>query len=189
MSWGLPSAVSVEGVAHEVYTDYRDILEIINVLNDQSEPEQTRLYIALNLFFKDFSEIDVAHRAKAAEAMMIFINCGERETDARPSPKRIDWKQDEQIIAADINKAAGCEVRALPYLHWWTFISYFNAVGDGQLSTLVSIREKLRKRKKLDDWEKEYYRENKARVDFRKEYTAEELAEKERLLKIIRGDK
>ena len=48
------------------------------------------------------------------------------------------------MIIADINKVAGTEVRSLSFLHWWTFLSFFHAIGEGQLSTLISIREKLR---------------------------------------------
>ena len=89
------------------------------------------------------------------------------------------------MIVADVNKVAGTEIRALPFLHWWTFVSYFNAIGEGQLSTLVSIREKLRKGKKLEKWDQEYYRKNKDKVDLKKRYSAEELAEQERLKKLL----
>ena len=88
---------------------------------------------------------------------------------------------------ADVNKVAGTEIRAIPFLHWWTFMAYFNAIGEGQLSTLVSIRDKLRRGKKLEKWEQEYYRKNKERVDLRKRYSAEELAEQQRL-KMLLGE-
>lgn len=53
------------------------------------------------------------------------------------------------------------------------------------MSTLVSIRDKLRRGKKLEKWEQEYYRKNKDRVDLKKRYSAEELAEQERLNKLL----
>lgn len=97
----------------------------------------------------------------------------------------MDWEQDAQVIVADVNKVAGIEIRALPFLHWWTLVSYFNAIGEGQLSTLVSIQEKLRKGKKLEKWEQEFYRKNKDKVDLKKRYSAEEIAEQERLKKLL----
>lgn len=54
-----------------------------------------------------------------------------------------------------------------------------------QLSTLVSIRDKLRRGKKLEKWEQEFYRENKDRVDLKTKYTPDELAEQERLKKLL----
>lgn len=82
-------------------------------------------------------------------------------------------------------RAQAMEVRVVAFLHWWTFMAYFNAIGEGQLSTLVSIRDKLRRGKKLEKWEQEYYRKNKERVDLKKRYSAEELAEQERLKKLL----
>lgn len=188
MSWQLPVTAHVAEKERAINTDYRDILDIIKRLNDEKKPMQTRLYVALSLFYENFAEISVNDRTEAVNEMMKFINCGEEEEkQAHPSPKRIDWEQDELAIVADINKASGCEVRVLPYLHWWTFVAYFNAIGEGQLSTLVSIRDKIRKREKLTDWEKEYYSENKSKVDFKRKYTAEELEEKERLIKRLKG--
>ena len=89
------------------------------------------------------------------------------------------------MIVADVNKVAGCEVRALPFCHWWTFIAWFNAIGEGQLSTVVSIRDKLRRGKKLEKWEQEFYRDHKRQVNLKQRYTAEELAEQERLKKLL----
>lgn len=188
MSWELPDAVSFGGKTYAVNTDYRDVLDIIKYLNDKSEPEQVRLYIALKLFYEDFDSIPIARRTEAVNALMKFINCGEdAEENSRPSPKRIDWEQDKLAIVSDVNRTAGCEVRALPYLHWWTFVGYFNAIGEGQLSTLVGIRDKLRKGQKLDDWEQEYYSENKSRIDFKQQLTPEEQRVKNELLERLRA--
>ena len=71
------------------------------------------------------------------------MNCGQT-LPRSPAPPLLDWEQDAPLIAADINKAAGCEVRALPYLHWWTFMAWFNSIGDGQLATMLRVRSKPR---------------------------------------------
>ena len=59
--------------------------------------------------------------------------------------KLLDWQHDANLIVADINKVAGQEVRDLPFVHWWTFLAWFHGIGQGQLSTVVAIRDKLRK--------------------------------------------
>ena len=94
-------------------------------------------------------------------------------------------EQDAPLIAADINKAAGCEVRALPYLHWWTFMAWFNSIGDGQLATLLRVRSKLRHGQKLQPWEQDYYRKNKAMVDLRPRLNLAEIAERQRLQRLL----
>lgn len=179
--WNLPTSAKIGGVEYPINADYRDILEIFRYLDDPDQPEYVRWKVALALFYE--GEIPQQHLQEAIEYLVEFISCDDQ--DAKPAPKLMDWEQDAQVIVADVNKVAGTEIRALPFLHWWTFVSYFNAIGEGQLSTLVSIREKLRKGKKLENWEQEFYRKNKDKVDLKKRYSAEEIAEQERLNKLL----
>lgn len=38
-------------------------------------------------------------------------------------------------------------------------------LGEGQLSTIVSIRDKRRRGKKLEKWEQDFYKNNKKAID------------------------
>lgn len=182
--WQLPHAVELGGHEYRINADYRDILDIIRRFSDPDEEEYARLYVALHLFYTDFKAIPVDLQQDAARQMMLFI-AGGVEDSGPPGPKLFDWEQDWDMIIAGVNKAAGCEVRALPFCHWWTFLSWFSAIGEGQFSTVVSIRSKQHQGKKLEKWEKEYYQRNRARVTLKPRYTAEELAEQERLKKLL----
>ena len=89
------------------------------------------------------------------------------------------------LIVADVNKVAGQEIRALPFLHWWTFLGYFHAIGEGQLSAVVTIRDKLSRGKKLEEWEKDYYRENRKTVELQRRLSREEIREQERIQALL----
>lgn len=179
--WSLPVTAELGGKTYPIHADYRDILEIFSYLEDPDLPEYLRWQIALALFYE--GEIPQEDQQEAMEQLASFIACGRPE--GKPGPKLLDWQQDAPAIIADVNKTAGQEIRALPFVHWWTFMAWFNAIGEGQLSTLVSIRDKLRRGKKLETWEKEFYRENKDRVDMKKRYSQEELAEQARLKELL----
>lgn len=179
--WKLPESVEIDGTEYQLNTDFRDVLEIITYLNDPDTPRFLRWQIAVALFYE--GDIPVDHLQEAMDYLAAFIPCG--ENDGRSGPKLLDWEQDARAIISDVNKVAGTEIRSLPYLHWWTFLSYFQTIGEGQLSMIVSIRDKLRRGKKLEKWEQEYYRENKSCVEFKQKYSAEELAEQERLKKLL----
>lgn len=172
--WDLPETLEVGGVPRTIHADYRDVLGVLAQINNEDQPEMVRTYVALALFYEDWEAIPADSYHEAVAQMYWFINGGEDEPDQAPAPKTIDWEQDRQLIVADVNKVAGCEVRALPFCHWWTFLAWFGAIGEGQLSTVVAIREKLRKHKNLDDWERDYYRKNRQRVDFRSKYSRAE---------------
>ena len=182
--WSLPETAKIGGKIYDLNTDFRDVMEILGYLNDPDRPEYLRWQIAIALFYE--GKIPREYHFEAMQYLSSFISYGEID-NSKTSPKLIDWEQDALAIVADVNKVAGCEVRSLPYLHWWTFLSFFQAIGEGQLSTIVSIRNKLRSGKKLENWEQDYYRENKSRVDFKRRYSAADLAEQERLRKLLDG--
>lgn len=182
--WELPESVEMGGQSWKIQADFRDILEIIGWLNNQQESEMVRVYIALALFYETFSDMPQTLWSDALEQLVLFIGGGIKD-DGPAGPKLLDWEQDRQLIVADVNKVAGCEIRALPFLHWWTFLAWFHGIGEGQLSTVVRIRDKLRRGKKLDDWEREYYQKNCQRVTLKRTYTPEERQEQERLKRML----
>ena len=185
MSWDLPQSIKISGTDYKIDADFRTILKINKELCNTSDPEVIRALTALAMFYEDFDSI--TDYQQAFNKMIQFINCGQDMSQYQNKPKVIDWEQDEQYIIADINKAAGQEVRALPFVHWWTFVSWFNSIGEGQLSTIVSIREKRRKGKKLSDWEREFYRENRSKIDLKQKYTQEEMEGFEQFANLLRG--
>jgi hypothetical protein len=115
-----------------------------------------------------------------------FLNLGntvERpDTGAQPI---YSWIQDEQLIFSAVNKVAGREIRAVDYLHFWTFMGLFNEIGEGSFATVISIRNKKRKNQKLEKWEKEFYRNNKELVDLKIQLTEEEQAEQDEVAKLL----
>ena len=117
----------------------------------------------------------------ATDFLADFLAAG-RPAPTGPAPRLMDWQQDAPLIAAGIRQAAGQDVRALPYLHWWSFLSAFDAIGDGTFATVVGLRDKLRRGKKLEPWELEFYRAHRAAVDLRPAPDPAAEAEKQRLL-------
>lgn len=181
-AWFLPTQVSLGGRSFRIYTDYRDILEIIGYLENPDLPEFLRWRIALALFYEE--EIPPKCQQEAMQYLADFIACG----DARPGPKLLDWEQDARAIVADVNKVAGVEIRAVQYLHWWTFLAYFHAIGEGQLSQLVAIRDKLRRGKRLEKWEQTFYQDNRERVELKRKLSSQELEEQTRLKALLGED-
>ncbi len=180
--WQLPTKARIGTREYPIHTDFRDILEILAYLDDPQLPEFIRWRVALALFFE--GEIPTQDTAAAAEFLGDFIRCG--STDV-PGPRLLDWQQDATLIISDVNRVAGQEIREAAHIHWWTFLSWFHAIGEGQLSTVVALREKLRRGKQLEPWEREYYRAHKAQVDLKKTRTPQEEAQIARLNALLDG--
>ena len=171
--WTLPTTAEINGREYRINADFRDVLDIIARMTALEQEQEVTLYVCLALFYEDFDEIPEEDYREAVEWMFLFIDCGE-PSDGKRHHKTIDWEQDLSVIVSDVNKVAGNDVRGMKFCHWWTFMSWFNGIGEGQLSTIVSIREKLRKGKKLEKWERDFYRENRSKIDFKRRYTSAE---------------
>ena len=183
-AWELPSHALIGGKSYRLHCDYRDVLEIFSYFEDPDLPEYLKWKIAVALFFEE--KIPEDRLQEAMDYMAVFLRGGYREQE-KMAPKLLDWEQDAAVIVADVNKVAGQDIRALPFVHWWTFLSWFHAIGEGQLSTLVSIREKIRKGKKLENFEKEYYREHKTMVYLKPRYSQQEKEQRQMLQKLLDG--
>ena len=172
--YALPTTVNVCDTEYEIRSDYRAVLDICAALSDAELDDQDKALVALDIFYPTFAEMPQEHYQEAVKQCFAFINCGEEEGGQR-SPKLVDWEQDFAYIVAPINRVAGCEVRAVPYMHWWTFVScYYEIGGDCLFAQIVQIRDKLQRGKTLDKTEREWYRKNRHLVDFKQTYTAAE---------------
>lgn len=145
--------------------DYRMVLDCFSCLNDTDLSEQERLLACLIIFYENFNTVeDLAYTDrdlldKLVKEMHEFFECKENPLH-RTQYKLLDWENDSQIICSAVNKVAHTEVRAVEYMHWWTFLGYFSEVGDSTLSTVVGIRNKIKRGKKLEKHEKEFKANN-----------------------------
>lgn len=170
----LPTSLEVCGAEYEIRSDYRAVLDICAALSDPELEERERALVLLDIFYPGFSEMPPEHYEEAITQCLRFINCGDGPQN-RKAPKLMDWEQDFKYIVAPINRVMGQEIRAVEYLHWWTFISAYYEIGDCLFAQIVRIREKKAKGKKLDKSEQEWYRQNRELVDIKTTYTEKEM--------------
>ena len=163
----LPTTVIIDGHEYAVRDkgDFRTILGCISLIQDVDLTNEEKVLSALMIFLEGFdTPEDVIDEFKNLQTpideMFNFISCNDNQIGCKVNHKVMDWEQDEKLIISAINGIAKTEVRALEYLHWWTFISYFMAIGECSFSTIVGIREKIIKGKKLEKYEREFKRDN-----------------------------
>lgn len=160
----LPRTAEVAGKTYRIRTDYRVILRIFAAVSDPELTDKERVLVCLANIYPDFAGIPNSALPEAYEQAVKFIEAG--SSRGKQGPKLIDWEKDEALIFPAVNQAAGKEVRELEYLHWWTFMGYFQSIdSESLLSTVLRIRQKKRKRKKLETWEQEFYNANRQMCD------------------------
>ena len=116
---------------------------MIDVCEDPELTQEEKTVSAFIIFYDGINDyediIDVFGNdaEEAMKAMMKFISYNyDDELASSAKVKLIDWVQDESLIVSGVNGVAKTEIRELKYLHWWTFLSYYMAIGDGPLATV-----------------------------------------------------
>ena len=186
MKWGLPTKLEVNGREWEIRSDFRDILNVIVAFEDPELTPAEKQYVALCIIYKDFDELPHEDYAEAYRAAMWFIDNGKESTKAS-GPRTMDWEQDAHILFPAVNAVAGREVREMEHLHWWTFLGYFMEIRRGVYSTVLQLRSKKARHKKLEKDEQEFWRNNRELCELKPRLTAAEEDEKARLKAMLGG--
>ena len=146
--------------------DFRMVLDCFKALNDDELTQLEKIYICLIIFYEDFNSIEDVDKhldiiEQLESEMFLFFNCGDANVKSNTNNKKlVDWEKDTNIIIPAINNVAHTEVRALEYLHWWTFIGYYMSIGECLFGTVVSLRKKIAENEKLEKYEKKFIQDN-----------------------------
>lgn len=158
----LPKRLEVNGKYYDINTDFRVILCIIAAFNDDELQDNEKVYICLKRLYKDFDVMPPDDYEAAYSAAIRFIEC-EQPHESKSPPRVVNWEKDEQMLFPAINKVAGCEVRLLEYLHWFTFMGFFQGIGcDDTYGYILMLRQKKARGKKFEKHEQEFWNHNRA---------------------------
>ena len=183
MPWELPTSLEVNGRKWEIRTDYRDVLRIISAFEDPDLESGGKMYVCLRILYKKFDDMSSEDYQDAYGKAVEFIDNGAGEK--KRGPRTMDWEQDAMLLFPAVNKAAGFEVRSVDYLHWYTFLGYFLEIRDSVYATVVGLRQKRAKGKKLEKSEKEFWDSNADICVIKPRLSEEERAEKDRLKSLL----
>ena len=183
MIFDLPTALEFGGRAWDIETDYRQVLRILTAYEDPDLSDGEKAMICLYNLYVDFDDIPPGQLQAAYDAATAFIDHGNGAGSG--GPRTMDWTQDAGLIFPAVNRAAGLEVRSVAYMHWWTFLGYFMEIKDSVYATVLGLRSKKARGKKLEKWEQEYWRQNRQLCEIRRRETEEETQERERLNRLL----
>ncbi len=179
-AWELPTSLLIGGVGFAIRSDYRAILDILRILADPEYEEDEKALILLRILYPDWERIPPERLQEAIDRGREFIDAGFRD-DGAPHPRVMDWEKDGAVIIPAINRVTGREIRALDYMHWWTFLGAYTEIGESLFASILAVRQKKARGKPLEKQEQEFYRANKRLIDLEPNYTEDERAEQERL--------
>ncbi len=160
----LPVEVEVKG---EIFTitnkcDWRTMIKCSDALADESVNEELRTLSVLTMFYDQLTIENIEQYAYCLEDLiksMFYVLSYGNLKPGKAKKQTVDFNKDIRLILEGISMQHG-EIRG-QYLHWWTFLDYFHGIKDSTFNTIVSIRYKQSNGKKLDQWEKDFLKENR----------------------------
>ena len=177
MMFSLPDTVSINECEYRVRTDFRVILEIFVMLDDPDLTDADKTEALIRMFYMERPPDTEA----AIKAFTEFVDPRGSSKSKKPSSQHIiSWQQDFDLMVAPINHILGTECRALPYLHWHSFLAaYLEISPESVFARVLRIREKLRTGKKLEKYERTWYNKNRDLVNLKPKFSRaeEELIE------------
>lgn len=157
----IPEALEVGGRAIPINADFRNVLTIFEAFNDTALTNEEKAYICLKRLYT--APVSFYETEEAYEQAVWFLNGGDMPMSKPEEVRMIDWKHDESMIIPAVSKVLNtADVRAMPFLHWWTFLGSFGEVGEGLFSTVLHIRHKKAHGEKLTKSEQKFWQKNKS---------------------------
>lgn len=183
INYELPTSLIIGEVEYSIRCNWCSVLDILVACSDSELDNAGKAECMIKILYPDWERIPPELMQEACEKACWFIDCGYTDSSENQCPKLVDWETDAHIIIPEINKVAGREIRMDHSIHWWTFYGWYMGIGEGTFSTLVHIRDKKRRGKKLEKWEQDFYASNKKLVDMKAPDTAQIRDEKDSILK------
>lgn len=183
-AYDLPTSLMIGEVAYSLNYGWRTALDIFAVFSNPDYDRVEKTAKMLCLLFPDWKTIPAENIREAIEKACDFLDCG-KKPEKGPRPRLVDWEQDAEIIIPAVNQVANREVRLDSGIHWWTFFGWYMSIGGGVFASVLHIRRKRLKGKRLEKWEEEFYRENQHLIELKTRESREVKREIEELMDIL----
>jgi len=185
LGFELPAALAFGGRSWPIRTDFRDVLRVLAAFEDPNLSPREKARACLRGIYPDAEDIPPGLLQAAYDAAVDFIDHGVGGGRGR---RVMDWGQDAPLIFPAVNRAAGFEVRATDYLHWWTFLGYFLEIRDSTYATVLALRQKkYGGQGRLDKGEQRFWSDNRALCELKPRRSDADLAERARLEALLGG--
>ncbi len=134
-----PVTVVIDGVEHQINTDFRAALRVILAFEDETLTKQERQIVMLgNLYPTPPRDL-----RGALEQAILFLNGGKANGSER-GPRVYSFSKDAEFIYAAFRSTHGIDLNTA-VLHWWQFLALFMDLGqDTTFCQLVSLRKRVK---------------------------------------------
>lgn len=169
LTGNLPKSFLINDKEYPISSDFRDIVELEEILSSEELTDAEKGEQALRLFYGCIPE-DVE---TAVEKLCWFMQCGEKENHRRKRRRAAEdgsrqkevysFVHDAGLIYAAFMAQYGIDLADTEYLHWWKFKAMFESLGKDTLMKEVMHCRAVDIDSKMPQGQKDYYNAMKQR--------------------------
>jgi hypothetical protein len=146
-----PKVIDVNGVEHEINSDFRTCLRIILAYEDDSLTGYEKNTIMLRNLYRVYTHNQKlpADIQAAAEAGVKFLNGGDevKVGEGEIGLRLFSFSKDARFIFSAFRQTHGIDLETAD-MHWWKFLAYFMDLGaDTFFCNLTGLRKRLKTNK------------------------------------------
>lgn len=193
-----PTKIKIGEDILEINTDFRDCLNIMFMLEDNSLDKLEKIELMLELLYKDISKINENNVEEAIEKAKKFLdadsiqktNSSEDEEEGIQTKRVYSFCKDAKYIYSAIKKSHGVDLENIEYLHWWKFVYYFFDLDEKCFFSQMIYLRNQKNKGKLSKEEKVIYSnlEDILELDNSEQYTEEEQEQIDKFMKGLGED-
>lgn len=124
----MPETVEYKGVTYNVYGDHRNIIDIFEIVNDNTIDDVERGIAVVTKLFG----CDIPYEQPVIEYATKLLMLGKDIKEQKSRKRDMDFIQDYKIIRADIKRFYGIDIKE-EYVTFDDFVSYVEALDETSL--------------------------------------------------------
>lgn len=181
---GLPIAIEVDGIEHNINADYQTCIKIIMAFEDSELTQHEKCTVLIELLYKETP----ANIIEAVKQGIKFLDCGGNSQGSGESDgiRKYSFTQDDKYIYRAVDSVLRGKLSKGDFVHWWEFILAFMELPEECfMSRLIYLRTQKAKGK-LSKEERELYYKIKDIVDLKEEYSQEERKQINEFMELLK---
>ena len=126
----LPKTVLVDGKEYKIYTDFRDYIELHQMLIDKRDDSEIYLYIQ-DLFIDEIPD-DFVETIKAINEFKKGNTANQPKGNAVKSKSKyvFSFLEDAPYIIGGFRECYGIDLLHIKYMHWWEFNALLESLNE-----------------------------------------------------------
>lgn len=142
-----PNYTVVKGNKYEVVTDFRNYIQLTEILREKALTDEEKWFFIINSFYKNVPNedgLDLIEGIIAFATMDIDYFEKDREIiidENNEIKELIDYKQDAGLIISSFLQYYNIDLTTIKYLHHWKFKMLLENIDDkSKIGQVISIR-------------------------------------------------